>query len=398
MKAPAQDVGAAAPARFRPGPAERARYGQALDRLPPLFDRGDPLADAVMADFATRPRGEGFALVERALATGIDSVPEAPPSLRALFAAVDAVPAWVDRARLDRGGNIVLRAGPAAGIVLGLKSLISGYASPAGNKPLVLSGRLQEQAPRRLAETSRFVQAVSRPGGLDRHGDGFAITLKVRLMHAQVRRLILASGRWQPQLWGAPLNQHDMLATALLFSVAMIDGLRLLGYGISEAEAEDVVHLWRYAGLLMGVEPDLLPKSFTEGLGLAHMIADTQGAPDDDARALVAALIDARVGEPVGAAARAAAAARRGVLLSVCRLLLGDDLADALAIPRTAWTPVLSALRPANRLAARMNRLPLWRSLATTLGDKYWDAAISGGLGQEPAAFHPPPALAGGRR
>jgi hypothetical protein len=148
----------------------------------------------------------------------------------------------------------------------------------------------------------------------------------------------------------------------------------------------------------MGVEPALLPRTFAEGMSLARMIADTQGAPDDDARALVAALIDARVGQAAGLAERAAAATRKGLLLSICRLLVGDQLADALAMPRTAWQPLLVALRPANRLAARLNRLPLWRALATSLGDRYWDAAISGGLGQEIAAFRPPPALVGGRR
>jgi hypothetical protein len=371
--------------------------GPALERLVPLFDRTDPLADAVMADFAGMPRGEGFARLERALAGGVASVPEAPSSLRALFAEVDAVPRWVDRRRLDRGGNVVLRAGAAAGIVLGLKSLISGYASPAGNKPLVLSGRLQEQAPRRLAETSRFVQAVSRPGGMQRHGDGLAITLKVRLMHAQVRRLILASGRWQPQRWGAPLNQHDMLATVLLFSVALIDGLRRLGYDVGPEEAEDLMHLWRYVGLLLGVDEPSLPSSFAEGLRLARLIGDTQGEPDDDSRALVAALIDARIGQPATLAERAAAAARRHLLVSICRHLIGDAMADALALPRTAWHPIVAALRPANQVAARLNRLPLWRTLATLLGDRYWNAAISGGLGDEVAAFHPPPALVGGR-
>jgi hypothetical protein len=292
----------------------------------------------------------------------------------------------------------VLRAGPAAGIVLGLKSLVSGYASPAGNKPLVLSGRLREQAPRRLAETSRFVQAVSRSGGMLRQAEGFAITLKVRLMHAQVRRLVLASGRWQPQLWGAPINQHDMLATVLLFSVALVDGLRRLGYAVGAREADDLMHLWRYVGLVMGLDQELLPGSFEEGMGLARLIADTQGPPDDDARALVAALFDARHGRPATAMERAVAATRRAALPAICRHLIGDTLADALALPRATWQPLVTALRPANRVAARLNRLPLWRSVATLLGERYWDAAVAGGLGDEVPTYRPPPALAGGRR
>ena len=358
-----------------------------------------------MAAFSGMPRGEGFALLERALAGSIEDAPEAPTALRSLFAEVDRVPGWVDRDRLDRGGAVILRAGPAAGIVLGLRSLISGYASPAGNKPLMFSGRLQQQAARRLSETSRFVQAVSRKGGMRRGGDGFAITLKVRLMHAQVRRLITeastrpgAPRRWQTELWGAPINQHDMLATVLLFSVALVDGLRRLGYAVTAAEGEDVMHLWRYTGLLMGVEEALLPRSFDEGMRLAEAIADTQGDPDDDARALVAALIGARLGAPQGLRERAASAARRAVLCSVSRLLVGDRMADDLQIPRSSWQPLVAGLRPANRVAAGLNRLPLWRTLAADVGDRYWNAAISEGLGGDAAQFHPPPALVGGHR
>ena len=88
-----------------------------------------------------------------------------------------------------------------------MRSLVLGYASPAGNKPLMLSGRLKEQALKRLNETARFVQAVCRPGGMRPLADGWQITVKVRLIHAQVRRMILKSGKWDEGAWGAPVNQ-----------------------------------------------------------------------------------------------------------------------------------------------------------------------------------------------
>jgi hypothetical protein len=260
----------------------------------------------------------------------------------------------------------------------------------------VFSGRLKEQAGRRLSETSRFVQAVSRPRGMYRHGDGFGITLKVRLMHAQVRRLIQASGRWQAQQWGCPLNQHDMLATIILFSAALVDGLRQLGYGVTTQEADDVVHLWRYVGLVIGVEPDLLPGSFDEAMEIADEIRGSQGAPDDDARALVRALFDARLAASGGA--RSWAARRRvAVLHAVCRRLVGDATADALGVGRSGAQLLPALVRPAAGLAARLNRLPLWRGVAATVGDRYWDAAVAEGLGDAPATYHPPPALAGPR-
>src|SRR4030095_16542100 len=97
----------------RPG-APRANLG-------PGLLRSDPLADEVMQSFAALPPGRGFALLERALATDVGDVAEAPPALRALFAApgIAHPPAWVDFDRLDRGGAVVLRAGLAAGLVLG---------------------------------------------------------------------------------------------------------------------------------------------------------------------------------------------------------------------------------------------------------------------------------------
>ncbi len=69
-----------------------------------------------------------------------------------------------------------------------------------------------------------------------RLGEASEITVKVRVMHAQVRRLIRASGRWQTALWGEPINQHAMVATALLFSVAVIDGLDKLAYRFAPAQ------------------------------------------------------------------------------------------------------------------------------------------------------------------
>src|SRR5690606_6100879 len=148
---------------------------------------------------------------------------------------------WVDWTRVDRAGKLFFRSGPAGGITLGAKSLVGGYCSPGGNKPLAFSGALESQVSRRLAETGRFVVATNTAGALRPGGEAWAITLRVRLMHAQVRRLLLRSGRWRSELWGAPINQHDMAATSLLFSVVFLSGLRELGVPVTREEAEDYV-------------------------------------------------------------------------------------------------------------------------------------------------------------
>jgi hypothetical protein len=317
-------------------------------------------------------------------------VPEAPAELRALFASIDHVPVWVDWDAVGRGGTSFLRTGMLGGLLLGVQSLILGYASPGGNKPLVFSGRLREQAQRRLGETGRFVYAVSQADGMRRAAEGFAITVKVRVMHAQVRRLIRESGRWKTEKWGEPINQHDMVATALLFSVAVIDGMDKLGYRYSLAQREDLVHLWRYVTYVIGVEPELIPGSYAEARRLAEMIFMTQGAPDDDSRALVDALLNYRIRNARTEREKKRAEQLAPVSSSVCRAVLGEELADQLGVPKTSMRVALPLLRAIARAGSHVHALPQLRDLTLDVGDRYWQQAIAFGLGGHPADFAPP--------
>jgi hypothetical protein len=281
------------------------------------------------------------------------------------------------------------------GIVLALKSLVLGYTSPAGSKPLVFSGRLEEQAPRRLNETARFVQATITPGGMRPHADGWQITLKVRLIHAQVRRMILRTGRWDAPAWGAPINQHDQAGTLLLFSVIVLEGLRQLGMRIPREEAEAYVHLWRWSGWLMGVDPELLPATEAEGIRLGEVIAATIGTPDDDGRRLTKTLLEAPL--TIARTRQEKANARRLVRFNgaMCRFLLGDEAADGLAVPRTSWRYMVPFLR---RFVASVElvreRVPFGDVPAVWAGRRYWDRVVEVGLAGAMAEFGLPQGLA----
>lgn len=381
------------PARVHCVEAARAQFGGRVDRLLADLDRMDPLADAVARTLADRPGGH--ALVDAALEGKVPAA-DLPPALRELLASVAVFPAWVDWARVDRGCHVFLRAGFAGGLVLGLRSLPYGYAAPAGNKPLVFSGRLAERAPRRLAETARFVAAVCEPGGLQRRGDGHAITLKVRLMHAQVRRLLLTSGRWDAARWSAPINQHDMLGTIQLFSKVFLDGLRLLGLQVTRSEGDDFIHLWRVIGWLIGVAADLLPDDEREARTWAEAILLTQGPPDDDSRALVAALLQVPAQTATTALERRRAVARMRLSRQLSRHLLGPALADALAIPINGTPLAAPLLRGAlGALDHARARLPGLDRLAATAGRRYWHDVVTLGLAGLPADFAAPTRLAG---
>lgn len=383
------------PSRFANVAVARARFGDRADRLAPFLMRVDPIADAVVEAIEALPPGRGWAMLTEALERGIDAVPGAPPAFVALFEQIDRVPVWVDWGVLDRGGELLMRAGILGGTVLGAKSLVHGYASPGGNKPLVFSGRLTEQAARRLNETARFVQAVARPGGLRRSSDGFQITIKVRLMHAHVRRMILRSGRWDEARWGAPINQHDMGGTALLFSLVVLDGLRALGLHITTDEAESFMQLWRYAALLIGTDPEIVPTSELEARRLADLIATTQGPPDDDSRALTRALLESPLTTAKTPAERRNAQLQMRLGQGLVRCFLGEEVADALGVPRTPWRHSLRVLRGITEAGERVRvRVPAAHRAALAEGTRYWDRVVEIGLAGATAEFRPPERLA----
>lgn len=382
------------PARFQRTPEAVRTFGEALDRLAPYLLRSDPLADeAAAAISAWAPPAEAMKQIDRAIRLG--AAPGAPEPVRALVEHARRVPVWVDWGTIERGGAAFLRAGALGGMVLGAGALPLSYTSPGGNKPLVFSGRLQEQAPRRLAETARFVQTVTQPGGLRVGGEGHAIAVKVRLMHAGVRLLLRQSGRFRIDLWGEPINQHDMLGTLLLFSVVVIEGLAQLGYRTPAADAEALLQLWRYAGHLMGVEGDLLPGSLSEARRYAEMIQATQGPPDDDSRALVRALLFSPVASARTEKQRRFAERRVTVGAALMRHFLGEELADRLEIPRSPARHLIPAVRAvvaATRPALDLSVLQGW---AFRVGNRYWDAAIAAGLRGKAAEYLPPERLAG---
>ena len=230
-----------------------------------------------------------------------------------------------------------------------------------------------------------------------RKGPGFASTVKVRVMHAVVRRLLDADGTFDDAAWGRPINQHDMAATTLLFSLSFLDGVRAFGFEITPQEFEDYLHLWRYNGYIIGVEPELLPANEAEARAMSACIDLTQGAPDRDARELVDALVQSPLHQ-APPTPEAQTAARRQVWLGYgfARTLIGDELADALALPKTAARfvlPVVGGLfRNVDRVA---RRIPGYDQRLIQAGRRYWSQAIEAGLRGRAAGFRPPSALGG---
>lgn len=372
----------------------RRRYGSRADYYVRFLTIGDPLADAVLESFKELPPGEGQRMLDTALEHGIDRVPDAPDSLRALFEQLDTVPAWVDWKRLRRGALVYQRTGLAGALVLSALSLMNGYHSAAAIQPLVFTGQLDKMARRRLAETGRFIADTIAIDGLKRHARGFASTVKVRMVHAAVRRMLSRSPSWDTKAWGTPINNADMAATSLSFSVAMLYGTRAMGLHFEPREADDLMLLWRYSGYLSGVDPGLLAASEAEGMEWAELIDLVQPGPDEGSVALAQALrrVIAERAERSWEKALAPFVLRYHDGLT--RATAGDDVADDLGVGHPKWKYAVTLTKG---LVWPIESVRPWipgaNRLASWLGYRAFLQAVAHDLQGREARFEIPKAL-----
>jgi len=273
-------------------------------------------------------------------------------------------------------------------------SLPMGYRSPDAIQPLLASGRLMDRAGRRLNETAKFVLQTCMPGGLPRYSEGFATTIRVRLMHAQMRRLLLQQGTWDSQSWGTPINQADMIGTNMLFTWIPLEGLRALGFRISAEEANDYVQLWRYSGHLSGIEPELLCATEEENRRMSDLIDTTMRRPNEDSYALTEALMDSIVSRASNPREEELARRLKPFLYGASRYFIGDERADSLRYPESSWGLALAGIRGAVASMERVRtNIPGAKRLAVRLGTKAWEQLVESGLDGIPATFGLPTEL-----
>ncbi len=342
-------------------PAETA-FVTRLEDLPETIDRdlarrmlqglweSDRLADDVVVEFSQLPRGAGWNLLDRALKDGLDAGADVPPALRALLEPIFDPPDWVNWELFEAGRVAHWRAGRAVGAG-GALSLGYGYPIPRIAKILLGTGRIEEMAGKRLLETGRWILAATAPGNMrpDRPGTGIEASIRVRLVHAYVRRHILALDEWDLHEDGIPLNATDTAATLnIAFFTLHVQGVQKLGIRYSPGEKEAMAHMWRWVAHVMGIEHDLQPLSYERAMDVHDIYeAFDQRTDADSGRALTAALV--RHGLPQVAFGIPASRANDVALLTVpftsalLAYMLGPDAARLVGLRRNPLAPVMHA-------------------------------------------------------
>ncbi len=336
-------------ARAKPTAQQWQRIGEALYE-------GDEPADALVNWMFEYGMKDARALFEHVLAKGLEACPDAPAPLRAFFEYVENPPAWLDRERVERGVAASYLSGLTGFRVLRDAGLMAGYQAGAINKTLVITGTLEKGAARRIAETTKWRMDCSAAHGLDRFNDGFKNTIRVRMIHAMVRRHVSNNPQWKADMWGLPINQIDMQATYLGFSAVFLVGQRVMGTYLTQQESEDVMHQWRYIGWLMGVNEEWLCDSEQAGRIALYQNLLSQAPADESSKQLGRALMDEPLARQYPRWRWLTGQWNKAVHLSMCRLFIGKKGMKSLGLPTWVlpWYPLVFA--PLNLAWCIINR------------------------------------------
>jgi hypothetical protein len=293
----------------------------AAAELDELRVRADPLADDVIAELLDPWSGApeqaaihtcNFAvlgLVNRQMeqwqtngtlaawraGPGVDAAIGA--TLEAYIKAAMVLPAWHDAARIERAEKLFIDYGMLSCTLLFCSSLPECYVIPDLAAVLHVAGQLEQRTEYRIRATAAMIFPVMMVGGLTRpDGGGLAQVLKVRLIHATIRHLILRGNPSQvsrfdviPALaaddaanlhhalfalgWdiaedGVPCSQDELAYTLLTFSYVFLRSLRKLGLGLGREDEEAYLHAWNVMGHVLGMERTLMADTMEQAEAL----------------------------------------------------------------------------------------------------------------------------------
>ena len=316
---------------------------------------GDPLGEAAAAELATLEQEEAGALIEVGMTNSASRELETMPALRELLRSAEVEPDWLDRTAFEPGVRMFHRNSHTvlAGFVAGV--LIEGFTTNIA-RSFMLTGRVRDRGVRRLGQNNRHMTEVFLPGGLHREGDGWKLSVRIRIIHAQIRRLLNDSDEWDAEAWGTPISAAHLGYAIAAFSARLLANMKTLGASYSREEHDSFMAIWRYTGYLMGIPDTILFRDAEEALTLHAIGTACEPEPSLDSIVMANALVNSAplLAGVLKAGERQELAMR---IYRISRGLLGDEVADALRYPqlRTFGTIALFRLQVKfDRLLARL--------------------------------------------
>ena len=324
---------------------------------------GDPVLDPVMEEIASLPNDRLTRFIRAGIIQEEDGLKGAPQALRDFFRTVDTeTPPWLDHQAFRPAIRVFNLNVTNMLIAFVCGVLIEGFATLIA-KSFFATGRVLDPntGKRRLMQNNRQLLEVFYPGGLERDGDGFRLSLRVRFVHARIRQLLAHSDTWDYARYGTPISAAHLGFALTVFSMRLLQYSALVGTNFNEEEHASVMDVWRYTGYVMGLPEAVIYKTEKEARQIFDIAYMCEPPPDEDCAATANALISAI---PVTASIENPQEAEsvKALAYRISRALIGNDLADALNFPTMNTTGTLFAWRTKQRFQRLIRSKQLLRS------------------------------------
>ena len=315
----------------------------------------DPVVDAVIEALEPFPYPE----VERFIIAGMEqdekTLAEAPRLLRDFFEGLESPPAWFDRDAVLPGRQAFHRYSDLF-IPAFFVSTVHN-ASTLIAKAFYATGRVMSDfGLRRIRQNTRHFIEIMLPDALQRQGDGWKLSVRIRLVHGRIRRLIRDSGTWDESVYGVPISAAHMAFSSANFSAGVLLHAQRLGARMDAAMRNGFMQAWRYASYLAGTPEALLfDGDYKKTLEFRRVASLCEPPPGEESITIANALVQAlpKIIETVDPATQQGMKihvytdqqSMTKHVYKITRTLLGNELSDQLLFPPQRTLGFLSCIR-----------------------------------------------------
>ena len=322
---------------------------------------GDPELDPIMEDLSSIPPQDLHRFIEAGIEQRDEILHKAPQSLRDFFKNFEEPP-WLMH-EIFRPGVRAFHANVDLMLVAFVTGvLVEGFSTLIA-KSFNITGRVASTK-RRLQQNNRHMMEIFFPGGLQRKGDGWKLSMRIRFVHSRIRGLLAKSDDWNHETWGAPVSAAHLGFAISVFSKRLLEYSLLVGAKFSKEEKESVLAVWRYAGYLMGIPETILYTNGADAETIYKISYMCEPPPDAESIAVANMLIQA-----IPAVADVTDPTERDNVVALAyrlsRALIGNKLADQFGFPKTTALQGLLTLfsyRMKQRLQRFLKKKQLVRS------------------------------------
>ena len=230
--------------------------------------------------------------------------------------------------------------------------LVEGFSTLIA-KSFNITGRVASTK-RRLQQNNRHMMEIFFPGGMQRKGDGWKLSTRIRFVHSRIRGLLAKSDDWNHETWGVPVSTAHLGFAISVFSKRLLEYSLLVGAKFNKEEKDSVLAVWRYAGYLMGIPETILYTNAADAKKIYKIGYLCEPPADADSIAVANLLIQA-----IPSVAGVTDPVERDNLVTLAyrlsRALIGNKLADQFEFPRPSALQGLTTLF-SYRMKQRMQR------------------------------------------